>query len=74
MCVTSSKIHDSGQEKAKLAAQVTAQDSVIDGLKAERKLWGEELAHQGRITQQFMLTPNSTIYGRICIAANDTAV
>lgn len=35
------------QEKAKLAAQVTAQDSVIDGLKAERKLWGEELAHQG---------------------------
>jgi hypothetical protein len=30
-----------------LLAQVEAQDSVISGLKAERKLWGQELAQQG---------------------------
>ncbi|KAG8133734.1 hypothetical protein E2320_011510 [Naja naja] len=36
------------QEKSKLTSQVTAQDSVIDGLKAERKIWGEELAQQDR--------------------------
>ena len=35
------------QEKAKLTSQTQAQQSVIDGLKAERKLWGEELAQQG---------------------------
>ena len=35
------------QEKSKLTSQVQAQLSVIDGLKAERKLWGEELAQQG---------------------------
>ncbi|XP_026546982.1 leucine-rich repeat and coiled-coil domain-containing protein 1 isoform X1 [Notechis scutatus] len=35
------------QEKSKLISQVTAQESVIDGLKAERKIWGEELAQQG---------------------------
>ncbi|KAJ8310980.1 hypothetical protein KUTeg_011464, partial [Tegillarca granosa] len=35
------------QDKTKLLAQVEAQDSVIQGLKAERKLWGQELAQQG---------------------------
>lgn len=35
------------QDKTKLLAQVEAQESVICGLKAERKLWGQELAQQG---------------------------
>ncbi|XP_069112362.1 leucine-rich repeat and coiled-coil domain-containing protein 1-like [Argopecten irradians] len=35
------------QDKTKLLAQVEAQESVINGLKAERKLWGQELAQQG---------------------------
>ena len=35
------------QEKVKLTSQLQAQTSVIEGLKAERKLWGEELAQQG---------------------------
>uniref|UniRef100_A0A803TTZ6 Leucine-rich repeat and coiled-coil domain-containing protein 1 n=1 Tax=Anolis carolinensis TaxID=28377 RepID=A0A803TTZ6_ANOCA len=35
------------QEKSKLISQITAQESIIDGLKAERKIWGEELAQQG---------------------------
>ncbi|XP_006010308.1 leucine-rich repeat and coiled-coil domain-containing protein 1 isoform X2 [Latimeria chalumnae] len=35
------------KEKSKLISQLTAQESVIDGLKAERKLWGQELAQQG---------------------------
>ncbi|XP_048254923.1 leucine-rich repeat and coiled-coil domain-containing protein 1-like [Haliotis rufescens] len=35
------------KEKAHLSAEVHAQESVIDGLKAERKLWGQELAQQG---------------------------
>ncbi|KAK3086558.1 hypothetical protein FSP39_020173 [Pinctada imbricata] len=35
------------QDKTKLLAQVEAQESVISGLKAERKLWGQELAQQG---------------------------
>lgn len=30
-----------------MESQVTAQLSVIDGLRDERKLWGKELAHQG---------------------------
>lgn len=38
------------QEKAKLISQVTAQESVIDGLKAERKIWGQELAQQGKFS------------------------
>lgn len=36
------------QEKSKLISQITAQESVIDGLKAERKIWGQELAQQGK--------------------------
>jgi leucine-rich repeat/coiled-coil domain-containing protein 1 len=35
------------QDKSKLLSQVRAQDSVIQGLRMERKLWGEELAQQG---------------------------
>ncbi|XP_043834371.1 leucine-rich repeat and coiled-coil domain-containing protein 1 [Dromiciops gliroides] len=35
------------QEKSQLISQLTAQESVIDGLRAERKIWGQELAQQG---------------------------
>ncbi|KAM5157551.1 leucine-rich repeat and coiled-coil domain-containing protein 1 isoform 2-T2 [Mantella aurantiaca] len=35
------------QEKCKLISQLTAQESLIDGLKAERKIWGQELTQQG---------------------------
>lgn len=35
------------KEKAQLMSQLTAQESVIDGLRAERRIWGQELAHQG---------------------------
>ncbi|KAF4797988.1 Leucine-rich repeat and coiled-coil domain-containing protein 1 [Turdus rufiventris] len=35
------------KEKGELISQLTAQESVIDGLKMERKIWGQELAEQG---------------------------
>ncbi|XP_075069835.1 leucine-rich repeat and coiled-coil domain-containing protein 1 isoform X2 [Mixophyes fleayi] len=35
------------QEKSKLISQLTAQESLIDGLRAERKIWGQELTQQG---------------------------
>ncbi|XP_069778130.1 leucine-rich repeat and coiled-coil domain-containing protein 1 isoform X2 [Narcine bancroftii] len=35
------------QEKSRLISQLTAQESVIDGLHAEKKIWGQELAQQG---------------------------
>ncbi|XP_056680156.1 leucine-rich repeat and coiled-coil domain-containing protein 1 isoform X4 [Monodelphis domestica] len=35
------------QEKSQLTSQLTAQESIIDGLRAERKIWGQELAQQG---------------------------
>uniref|UniRef100_A0A8D0FF24 Leucine-rich repeat and coiled-coil domain-containing protein 1 n=1 Tax=Strix occidentalis caurina TaxID=311401 RepID=A0A8D0FF24_STROC len=35
------------KENGKLISQLTAQESVIDGLKMERKIWGQELAQQG---------------------------
>ncbi|KAM9790530.1 leucine-rich repeat and coiled-coil domain-containing protein 1 isoform 3-T3 [Syngnathus typhle] len=35
------------KDKARLSAQLGAQESVIDGLRAERRLWGQELAQQG---------------------------
>uniref|UniRef100_A0A8C0BZX2 Leucine-rich repeat and coiled-coil domain-containing protein 1 n=1 Tax=Buteo japonicus TaxID=224669 RepID=A0A8C0BZX2_9AVES len=35
------------KENGKLISQMTAQESVIDGLKMERKIWGQELAQQG---------------------------
>lgn len=57
------------QEKSKLISQLTAQESVIDGLKAERKIWGEELAQQGNYSfilylilleaSRFIFVPNS---------------
>uniref|UniRef100_A0A671L361 Leucine-rich repeat and coiled-coil domain-containing protein 1 n=1 Tax=Sinocyclocheilus anshuiensis TaxID=1608454 RepID=A0A671L361_9TELE len=35
------------KDKSKLLSQLTAHESVIDGLRAERKIWGQELAQQG---------------------------
>lgn len=35
------------KEKAQLLSKLTAQESVVDGLKEERKIWGQELAQQG---------------------------
>ncbi|KAF6733971.1 Leucine-rich repeat and coiled-coil domain-containing protein 1 [Oryzias melastigma] len=35
------------KEKARLLSEVTAQQSVIDGLRSERRIWGQELAQQG---------------------------
>ncbi|NXO04036.1 LRCC1 protein, partial [Rhinopomastus cyanomelas] len=35
------------KENGKLLSHLTAQESVIDGLKMERKIWGQELAEQG---------------------------
>ncbi|XP_077983130.1 leucine-rich repeat and coiled-coil domain-containing protein 1-like [Glandiceps talaboti] len=35
------------QEKIKLTSQITAQESLMEGLRAEKKLWSQELAHQG---------------------------
>ncbi|NXA83237.1 LRCC1 protein, partial [Thryothorus ludovicianus] len=35
------------KENRRLISQLTAQESVIDGLKMERKIWGQELAKQG---------------------------
>ncbi|KAK6982633.1 leucine-rich repeat and coiled-coil domain-containing protein 1, partial [Biomphalaria glabrata] len=40
------------QNKSKLQATIQAQESVIEGLKAERKLWGQELAQQGATLSQ----------------------
>ncbi|XP_031149817.1 leucine-rich repeat and coiled-coil domain-containing protein 1 [Sander lucioperca] len=35
------------KDKARMLSQLTAQESVIDGLRAERRIWGQELAQQG---------------------------
>ncbi|KAJ8272776.1 hypothetical protein GJAV_G00093310 [Gymnothorax javanicus] len=35
------------QDKSKLLSQLTAQESVIQGLRSERRIWGQELAQQG---------------------------
>nr|XP_020851401.1 leucine-rich repeat and coiled-coil domain-containing protein 1 isoform X1 [Phascolarctos cinereus] len=35
------------KEKSQLSSQLTAQESIIDGLRAERKIWGQELAQRG---------------------------
>ena len=42
------------QEKSRLASQLVAQESVMEGLKAERKLWGQELAQQGKILREIL--------------------
>eukprot|EP00731_Ephydatia_muelleri_P026224 Em0018g324a len=41
------KLQSLQEENSKLLAQVTAQESVVEGLREERKLWSKELAHQG---------------------------
>lgn len=43
------------KENGKLISQLTAQESVIDGLKMERKIWGQELAEQGKTVGFFLL-------------------
>nr|KAG5693086.1 hypothetical protein BaRGS_014036 [Batillaria attramentaria] len=40
------------QESVRLQSTVHAQESVIQGLKAERRLWGQELAQQGASLSQ----------------------
>ncbi|KAL0966614.1 hypothetical protein UPYG_G00297450 [Umbra pygmaea] len=40
------------KDKARLLSQLTAQESVIDGLRAERRIWGQELAQQGASLSQ----------------------
>ncbi|KAL5467427.1 hypothetical protein EMCRGX_G031648 [Ephydatia muelleri] len=43
------KLQSLQEENSKLLAQVTAQESVVEGLREERKLWSKELAHQGKL-------------------------
>ncbi|KAM8850653.1 leucine-rich repeat and coiled-coil domain-containing protein 1 [Spinachia spinachia] len=40
------------KDKGRLLSQLTAQESVIDGLRAERRIWGQELAQQGASLSQ----------------------
>uniref|UniRef100_A0A3P9AK77 Leucine-rich repeat and coiled-coil domain-containing protein 1 n=1 Tax=Esox lucius TaxID=8010 RepID=A0A3P9AK77_ESOLU len=40
------------KDKARLLSQLTAQESVVDGLRAERRIWGQELAQQGASLSQ----------------------
>ncbi|XP_061587172.1 leucine-rich repeat and coiled-coil domain-containing protein 1 [Cololabis saira] len=40
------------KEKSRLLSQLTVQESVIDGLRAERRIWGQELAQQGASLSQ----------------------
>ncbi|XP_076828286.1 leucine-rich repeat and coiled-coil domain-containing protein 1 [Brachyhypopomus gauderio] len=40
------------KDKSKLISQLTAQESVIEGLRAERRIWGQELAQQGASLSQ----------------------
>ena len=44
---TSSRVESLQQDKDRMAAHIRGQESVIQGLRAERKLWGQELAQQG---------------------------
>lgn len=50
------------KENVKLISQLTAQESVIDGLKMERKIWGQELAEQGKIVGFFFCRKNGVQY------------
>ncbi|TNN55443.1 Leucine-rich repeat and coiled-coil domain-containing protein 1 [Liparis tanakae] len=45
--VTDLKLELLKKDKARLLSQLTAQESVIDGLRTERRIWGQELAQQG---------------------------
>ena len=49
------------QEKSRLASQLVAQESVMEGLKAERKLWGQELAQQGTVEKKHMVYRNNSV-------------
>ncbi|KAM6948379.1 leucine-rich repeat and coiled-coil domain-containing protein 1 [Aplochiton taeniatus] len=40
------------KDKSRLLSQLTAQESVIDDLRAERRIWGQELAQQGASLSQ----------------------
>ncbi|XP_057292274.1 leucine-rich repeat and coiled-coil domain-containing protein 1-like isoform X2 [Hydractinia symbiolongicarpus] len=42
-----SKVESLQQDKERMAAHIRGQESVIHGLRSERKLWGQELAQQG---------------------------
>ena len=35
------------QDKSQLLSQLTAQEAILQGLKSERQIWGQELAQQG---------------------------
>jgi hypothetical protein len=35
------------KDKERMAAHIKGLDSIIQGLRSERKLWGQELAQQG---------------------------
>ena len=55
VCVAYTHTHSlacSLQENARLSARVAAQESVVCGLREERKLWGHELALQGATLAQ----------------------
>ena len=52
VCVCVCVIHSQFQENAQLSARAAAQESVISGLREERKLWGQELALQGATLAQ----------------------
>ncbi len=45
-------VYTYSQETGRLLAKVQAQESVIEGLREERQLWGRELAHQGATLAQ----------------------
>nr|XP_018669383.1 leucine-rich repeat and coiled-coil domain-containing protein 1 isoform X2 [Ciona intestinalis] len=42
-----SQLKQANQDRSRLLSQNVALQSLIDGLREERKVWGEELAHQG---------------------------
>ncbi|XP_063247890.1 leucine-rich repeat and coiled-coil domain-containing protein 1 isoform X2 [Prinia subflava] len=46
------------KENGKLISQLTAQESVIDGLKMERKIWGQELAEQEKFSKGIKQRPS----------------
>lgn len=50
------------KENAKLISQLTAQESVVDGLKMERKIWGQELAEQGKIMGFFSFAEKKRVF------------
>ncbi|KAA0719312.1 Leucine-rich repeat and coiled-coil domain-containing protein 1 [Triplophysa tibetana] len=55
------------KDKSRQLSQLTAQESVIDGLRAERKIWGQELAQQGASLAQ----DRGRLESRIEVLLND---